>query len=93
MSNRFWETTDPKSVLFQAIGAGSLCWENMGATGTFQSDRAKEIGDEAWERLCQILGMDNLQCECEAQTRGGFHQEPCSIPNPERLPHPGVSSV
>lgn len=29
----------------QSLGAASMCWEDMSGTGTFQSDRAKEIYD------------------------------------------------
>lgn len=93
MSNRFWEETDPKSVLFQAMGIASGSWGNLIGAGEFQSTFARDAGEEAWERICQLLGVENLQCECEAQTRGGFHQEPCSMPNPERLPHAGVYDV
>ena len=27
----------------QAVGAASMCWENMSGTGTFQSERAQAI--------------------------------------------------
>jgi hypothetical protein len=38
---------DPLSVLvFQALGAASVCWENMAGTGVFDDRQAKHIGDE-----------------------------------------------
>lgn len=45
--------TEPETlaeVIFQAIGAGSVCWDDMSGTGVFESDRAKALGDEvvAW---------------------------------------------
>ena len=33
-------------AVFQAIGAASVCWENMEGAGIFDSDRAKDIGDK-----------------------------------------------
>lgn len=41
-----------ESAVFQALGAASVCWENPGGAGVFESDRAKAIGDElvAWIR-------------------------------------------
>ena len=40
-----------ESAVFQALGAASVCWEDMRGTGVFQSDRAKAIGD----RLVQFI--------------------------------------
>lgn len=43
---------DPETleeVIFTALGAASACWESLEGTGIFQSDRAKEIGDEVVE--------------------------------------------
>lgn len=39
-----------EEVVFQALGAASVCWDPMDCTGVFESDRAKKIGDEvvAW---------------------------------------------
>lgn len=34
-----------KSAVFQALGAASVCWDDMIGTGVFDSDRAKRIGD------------------------------------------------
>lgn len=34
-----------ESAVFQALGAASVCWEQMSGTGVFHSDRAKQIGD------------------------------------------------
>ena len=33
------------AAVFQALGAASVCWENPGGAGIFDSTRAKEIGD------------------------------------------------
>lgn len=33
------------SAVHQAIGAASVCWENMEGTGIFQEARAREIAD------------------------------------------------
>lgn len=35
-----------QEAVFQALGAASICWENIEAAGTFNSSRAKEIGEK-----------------------------------------------
>lgn len=35
-----------ESAVYQALGAASVCWENPGGAGFFDSTRAKEIGEE-----------------------------------------------
>lgn len=40
-----------EELVFQALGAASMCWENPAGAGVFESDRAKEIGDELLARL------------------------------------------
>lgn len=34
------------TAVFTCLGAASTCWESLDGTGVFQSDRAKDIGDE-----------------------------------------------
>lgn len=34
-----------ETFVFQALGAASICWEILSGAGTFDSTRAKEIGD------------------------------------------------
>jgi hypothetical protein len=34
-----------EQAIFQALGAASVCWENPGGAGVFDSSRCKEIGD------------------------------------------------
>lgn len=38
-------------IVGMAVGAGSMCWENMSGTGVFQSDQAKLIADQASEAI------------------------------------------
>jgi hypothetical protein len=40
------DATNDHEAVFQAVGAASACWENLEGAGVFQSDRAKEIGEE-----------------------------------------------
>lgn len=98
--NIFDSAQSIEEVLGLAVGAGSTCWEHMAGTGIFLSNEASEVVTEASKRIHVLLleGKERMetmavQCECEAQTRGGFHQEPCIIPNVGKLPHPGVESL
>ena len=47
----FTEDMSLETVVFTALGAASVCWENMEGTGVFDDRRAKEIGDELVEFL------------------------------------------
>lgn len=52
--NRFKDCVTAEEVVFQAIGAGSTCWENMSGTGVFQDGEAKAVGDDAMARLREL---------------------------------------
>ncbi|QPX62631.1 hypothetical protein SEA_WOLLYPOG_82 [Arthrobacter phage Wollypog] len=39
------------SIVAEAIGAGSACWENLEDAGVFQSERAAAVVDAAMEAL------------------------------------------
>lgn len=41
----------PQSLIFEALGAASVCWESMAGTGLFNEARARAIGEELVERL------------------------------------------
>lgn len=41
----------PRELIQVAMGAASMCWENPGGAGVFDSDRASFIADELCERL------------------------------------------
>lgn len=38
-------------LIFQALGAASMCWEDPGAAGIFDSERAKVIGEAVKNNL------------------------------------------
>ena len=43
---------DPRaSLIFQALGAASVCWGSLEDAGVFDSDRAKQIGNELLSEL------------------------------------------
>lgn len=42
-----WKIDTPlEEVIAQAIGAGSMCWENVKKAGVFDSERASQIVNE-----------------------------------------------
>ena len=51
----FDDVNDIKELIAQAVGGGSMCWENVRAAGEFDSTRAAEIADSATQRLQTIL--------------------------------------
>lgn len=51
---------DPlQAVVFQALGAASSCWGNLRGAGTFESDRAKAIGDDVCRWLSEQIGSSD----------------------------------
>jgi predicted P-loop ATPase len=38
-----------ESLVGQAVGAGSVCWENMSGTGVFQDQHAQQVVKDAVE--------------------------------------------
>lgn len=51
----FAECETPREAVFQALGAASVCWEQIERAGVFESTRAKEIGDALVSRLQELL--------------------------------------
>lgn len=43
-----------EEAIFQALGAVSVCWENIDRAGIFESTRAKVIGDALITRLVEF---------------------------------------
>ena len=57
MKNHFSDCDDIASVVFQAIGGGSVCWESMEGTGIFDDVHAKRLGDDAVARINELLAV------------------------------------
>lgn len=55
--NRFKDADTVAEVVGQAIGFGSVCWENPGGAGVFDSAMASEAVDDAVERINEIIGI------------------------------------
>lgn len=43
------KATSLEEAVFQALGAASVCWENIDKAGVFKSERARDIGIELLE--------------------------------------------
>lgn len=43
-----------KSLVYQLVGAGSVCWEYMEFTGVFQDQRAVQVAEQGLKRLEQL---------------------------------------
>ena len=50
------ESLTLEEVVYQAIGAGSMCWESMAGTGVFQDRQACDIAEAvlAWVRANMV---------------------------------------
>lgn len=48
-----------RSLIFQGVGAGSKCWENVGAAGVFDDEQALAVGEALYEALDLLLGFSD----------------------------------
>lgn len=57
---RYTDTLEEKvrSLITQAVGAGSVCWENPGGAGVFQDQFAIEVADAAYDALQLLLSFE-----------------------------------
>lgn len=53
----FADCETPREAVFQALGAASVCWEQIEKAGVFESTRAKAIGDALISRLSELFDM------------------------------------
>lgn len=51
----FDDVHDANELIGMAVGAGSMCWENVGAAGEFDAAAASTIADAAFHRLQMLL--------------------------------------
>lgn len=51
MPNMFAGCESIEEVIYQAVGAGSMCWENMSNTGVFQDQQARQVAQDALEEI------------------------------------------
>lgn len=53
-----------RTAVFEAVGAASVCWENMSGTGVFDDRRACEIGEALVAEILDLtrLGEPSLGC-------------------------------
>ena len=64
-----------KEAVFQALGAASVCWESMDGTGTFQSVRATQIGNELLSIIYQARLAAPLPVILRADATDDEHPE------------------
>lgn len=51
------ELDDPISVIFQAIGSASMCWEHVDRAGVFNDYKASEVASRLIDDL-KTMGVD-----------------------------------
>ena len=63
---------DPlRSVIFQALGAASACWDNLEGAGVFKDREAKQVGDDLLAFIRSQLG-DNDRAEVYRDVAGRY---------------------
>lgn len=53
--NMFARAEDLTTVIGEAVGAGSVCWESMSGTGVFQDQQARVIVEHAVQRVREMV--------------------------------------
>lgn len=52
--NMFTGVMNIKELLHQAVGAGSMCWENVSGAGVFDDGKARQVAEDLEEQLSEI---------------------------------------
>lgn len=52
--NRFKDADNVESLIYQTVGAGSVCWENPGGAGVFDDEKARGVAEDAVQRLREL---------------------------------------
>lgn len=55
--NIFYDVNDVQTLIYQTVGAGSVCWH--GLDGVFDDARARAVAADSYERYLQITGDYN----------------------------------
>lgn len=53
-NNTFKDAKDPIEVIYQLVGFGSRCWENLSGAGEFRSDEARDGAYDGVVRLREL---------------------------------------
>ena len=63
---------DKKELIMIAIGQASMCWEHPDKAGTFNCNKAKEIGDKLYKDLFGTVAGISIKnyVNCEEQLYG-----------------------
>lgn len=66
-------SSDPiAAIVYQAVGAGSTCWEAPERAGVFDDKKAAEIGKQAVEAIQRELQARCTPGNPERPKRGGY---------------------
>jgi hypothetical protein len=55
-----WAMTPLEEIVYQAIGAASMCWENVEGAGVFQSERASAVAAQLVRDIQSVTQPDSL---------------------------------
>lgn len=50
----FQSADNVTELIYQLVGAGSVCWENPGGAGVFDNGLAKQVAEAGIERLIEL---------------------------------------
>jgi hypothetical protein len=66
-NKEIYMTDNLKTLIFEALGEASMCWEFPEKAGVFQSDRAEQIGNRLLDEINSILKPINNQSDITAK--------------------------
>ena len=52
--NLFHDAEDVRAVVYQLVGAASMCWESVEKAGVFDDTKARHFSEEALARLEEL---------------------------------------
>lgn len=68
-----------ETLVFEALGAASACWENLEGAGVFQSDQAKAIGDALVADLQPMLNPEPVQATTAQEAVARWHSDTVAL--------------
>lgn len=64
MPNRFHDVKTVQELMYQVVGAGSMCWVNV-PSGVFDDKEANAVAAQGLQRLLELLNVTEIETDTE----------------------------
>lgn len=67
MSNLFSDAKTIQELIYQTVGAGSVCWSDVEKAGVFDTEKANATAIDSLKRLLELLNVTEFNTNSEDQ--------------------------